>query len=321
VTAESPAPAGPADGGPGPRAELSIVVLSWNTRELLRACLKSLVGQEHGLRLEIVVVDNGSRDGSADLVASEFPQVRLIRNGVNEGYARGNNQGLRATTAPLMMTLNSDTEVRPRALRILVDFLRRFPEYGACAPRLVNPDGSVQRACMRFPTLADGFLWDSWFERRFGRARSVRRYFMEEFDHLGDADVEQPPGACFLMRRDLFERTGGFDERLFLFFNDVDLCRSIHELGFRIRYLARAEVMHHRGRSTAQYRDFTGEWIVNRVRYYRKRHGRLGAWVLKSWVVMRALEEAAKVRRTATGTERRAGLADVYRVVRRALRA
>jgi len=300
--------------------ELSIVVLSWNTRELLCRCLQSLAAQEHGVALETIVVDNASRDGSADRVARDFPQVRLLRNGVNEGYARANNQGARTATAPLLMLLNSDTEVRPGALRTLVDFLERFPGYGACAPRLVNPDGSVQRACMRFPTLAAGFLYDSWFERRFGRSRAVRRYFMEEFDHLGDADVDQPPGACFVVRRELWERLGGLDERLYLFFNDVDLCRRIRALGSRIRYVARAEVMHHGGKSTSQYRDFTGEWIVNRVRYYRKHHGLLGALTVKAWVVLRALEEAAKMRRERDGAERSAGLAEIRRVLRRALR-
>jgi hypothetical protein len=317
-TTGSDAPATPATAGDAP--ELSVVVLSWNTRELTRACLKSLVEQDHGLKLEIIVVDNASRDGSADLVASEFPQVRLLRNGVNEGFARGNNQGFRHATAPFFMPLNSDTEVRPRALRTLVDFLRRFPEYGACAPKLVNPDGSVQRACMRFPTVRVGLLYDSWIERRFGRSRAVRDYFMEDFDHQGDADVDQPPGACFVIRRELWQEIGGFDERLWLFFNDVDLCRKIRDRGHKIRYVARVEVMHHGGRSTSQYRDFSGEWCVNRVRYYRMHHGRLGALALKLWVVSRAMEESAKVRRNLQGAARAAALADVRRVVKRALR-
>lgn len=301
--------------------ELSIVVLSWNTCELTRACLASLFGQDHGVRLEVIVVDNGSKDGSAEMVAADFPQAKLLRNGVNEGFARANNQGFRVATAPLFLALNSDTEVRPRTLRTLVDFLRGYPEYGACAPRLSNPDGSVQRACMRFPTIAAGFLYDSWFERRFGRGKAVRRYFMEDFDHVGDADVDQPPGACFMVRRELFERLGGFDERLWLFFNDVDLCRRLRDLGHKVRYLARVEVLHHGGKSTAQYRDFTGEWIVNRIRYHRKHLGRRGAWAVKAWMLMRALEESARVRKAAHGAERKAGLAAIRKVVRRALSA
>lgn len=301
--------------------ELAIVILSWNTRELLERCLDSVVGQAHGVALEVVVVDNASRDGSADLVATKFPGVTLLRNGVNEGYARGNNQGVRTTTAPLVLLLNSDTEVRPGALLKLCDVLRRFPEYGAAAPKLVNADGSVQRACMRFPTLAAGFWFDSWFERKWGRSAAVRHYFMEDFDHLGDADVDQPPGAALLVRRADWDAIGGFDEKLWLFYNDVEFCRRLHDRGQRIRYVARAEVLHHGGKSTAQYRDFAGEWIANRVRYFTQRHGAAGAFVLKSWLLLRGLEEACRWWRNASGAALTAGLRDVLRVVKRGLRA
>jgi GT2 family glycosyltransferase len=122
-----------------------------------------------------------------------------------------------------------------------------------------------------------------------------------------------------VVRRETWERLGGFDERLWLFFNDVDFCRRLHALGAKIRYLARVEVLHHGGKSTSQYRDFTGEWIVNRLRYYRKHHGRVGAWVVKAWLLMRALEERARVRRNTTGLDREAAMRDLHRVVRRAL--
>ena len=304
---------------------LSIVMLSWNTRELLRACLASLFApadeKGHGVDFEVIVVDNGSRDGSADLVAADFPLVTLKRNGVNEGYARGNNQGAALAKGRFLLLLNSDTEVQPGALALLVRFLENCPEYGGCAPKLVNPDGSVQRACMRFPTLAAGFLYDSWFERKFGRSRAVRDYFMEDFDHLGDADVDQPPGACFLIRRELWQAIGGFDERLWLFFNDVELCRRVRDRGLKIRYLARVAVLHHGGKSTSQYRDFTGEWMVNRIRYYRMRHGAWGVFVLKTWLALRALEEAAKVWKIARGADLRAGMGAIQKVVKRAFAA
>jgi len=313
---QAPAPVA----APATAPELAVVILSWNTRELLDRCLATVVGQEHGLTLEVCVVDNASRDGSAELVAAKYPSVKLLKNGVNEGYARGNNQGARATTAPLLLLLNSDTEVRPGALRKLAEILRRFPEYGAVAPKLVNPDGSVQRACMRFPTLVDGFLFDSWFERRFGRSKAVRRYFMDDFDHEGDADVDQPPGAALMLRRADFDAVGGFDERLWLFYNDVELCRRLHDRGQRIRYVATAEVLHYRGKSTAQYRDFAAEWVVNRVRYFKLRHGWWGGFVLKSWLLLRGLEEACRWSRSNDGAARAAGLRDIGRIVKRGLR-
>jgi GT2 family glycosyltransferase len=302
--------------------DLSIVVLSWNTLELTRRCLQSVLGRDHGLALEVIVVENASHDGSAEMVAREFPSARLLRNEKNEGYARGNNQGIALASAPLVLLLNSDTEVRdpaegPGTLRTLVEFLRREPEYGGVAPRLVNGDGSVQKSCMRFPGLAVGFLYDSWSERRFGRGRSVRRYFMEDFDHLHDADVEQPPGACLLLRRDLLRRIGGFDESLFLFFNDVELCRAIADAGYRIRYLARPEVLHHVGRSTAQFKDVVAEWTVNRVRYYRKRHGLLGVATVKLAFLLRAAEESWKSWRSMSKSDRIVALRDIRRIVKR----
>ncbi len=277
--------------------ELSIVVLSWNTLELTRRCLRSVLGRDHGLALEVIVVENASHDGSAAMVEREFPAARLLKNGKNEGYARGNNQGIALARAPLVLLLNSDTEVRdpaegPGTLRTLVEFLR-------------------------FPGLAVGFLYDSWFERRFGRGKSVRRYFMEDFDHLHDADVDQPPGACLLLRRDLLARIGGFDESLFLFFNDVELCRAVADAGCRIRYLARPEVLHHVGRSTAQFKDVVAEWVVNRVRYYRKRHGLLGVATVKLAFLMRAVEESWKSWRSMSKSDRVAALRDIRRIVKR----
>jgi N-acetylglucosaminyl-diphospho-decaprenol L-rhamnosyltransferase len=301
--------------------DLSVVVLSWNTLELTRRCLHSVFGADQGVALEVIVVENASHDGSAEMVAREFPAARLVRNERNEGYARGNNQGIALANAPLVLLLNSDAEVQPGAIRSLVDFLRAEPAYGGAAPRLVNADGSVQRACMRFPGLAVGLLYDSWFERRFGRSRAVRRYFMEDFDHLHDADVDQPPGACLLLRRDLLARIGGFDESLFLFFNDVELCRAIADTGLKIRYLAGPAVLHHGGRSTAQYRDFVSEWATNRVRYYRKRHGLLGVLTIKTSFLLRAVEEWWKTRRQPAGPDRAAALGEIRRVVGRVVRA
>jgi GT2 family glycosyltransferase len=305
--------------GRGP--ELSIVILSWNTLELTRKCLQSVAARRDEVAGEVIVVDNASHDGSAEMVAREFPAVRLLRNAKNEGYARGNNQGIALANAPLVLLLNSDTEVRPGVLSALVGFLRAAPEYGAVAPRLVHPDGRVQKSCMRFPDLRIGLLYDSWFERRFGRGAHMRRYFMEDFDHLHDADVDQPPGACILIRRDLLARIGGFDESLFLFFNDVELCRAIADLGFKIRYLAAPEVLHHVGKSTAQFQDFVAEWGTNRVRYYRKRHGLLGVATIKFAFLMRAAEEAWKTWRRTPRAARRAAMADVRRVVKRVVSA
>lgn len=294
--------------------ELSVVVLSWNTREILRACLQSLERDAQCKPREIIVVDNASEDGSADMVASAFPTVRLLRNDANLLYAEGNNQGARLAVGRYLCLLNSDTEVRPGALDRLVGFLEDHPEYGAVAPKLVNLDGSVQRACSRFPTWIDPLVestmlgrfppgsWLSWWNR------------MGDFDHEHSRDVAQPPGACFMMRREEYLGMGGLDPTLSLFFNDVDLCRELWARGRRIRYLVEAEVMHHRGASTQSYdrRNRNRIWLRNRTAYYRKNYGRAGELWVRAIVRLWGLEYALRIRLgPRDATAKRAALADL----------
>ncbi len=274
---------------------LSVVILSWNTRELLAACLAALQRDEPH---EIIVVDNGSADGSADMVAREWPSVRLLRNADNRLYAEGNNQGARLATGRWLCLLNSDTEVRPGALARLVDFLETHPDYGGAAPKLLNRDGTVQRACTRLPTLVDPLIestslkscppgsWLNWW------------HHMGDFDHQSSRDVDQPPGACFLINREEYLALGGLDQTLSLFFNDVDLCRVLRTRGRRIRYLAEAEVMHHGGASTSASGRQTCNllWVRNRAAYYRKHHGRAGAWWLRTVLRLWSLECRLRIR-------------------------
>ncbi|MFM1874189.1 MAG: hypothetical protein RL398_3611, partial [Planctomycetota bacterium] len=236
--------------GAAARPTLSVVILSWNTKALTLACLRALFAESPRFDREVIVVDNGSADGSADAIAAAFPQVTLVRNADNRLYAAGNNQGAAAARGEFLCTLNSDTEVREGALDALVDFLRAHPDYGAVAPKLVDPDGSVQHACQRFPTLATALCFDSWWGTFWPGSAVQARYLMRDFDHLSSCDVDQPPGAVFVMRLDEWRKYGGLDERLSLFYNDVDLSKRLWRDGRKIRYLATAEVMHHRGGST-----------------------------------------------------------------------
>lgn len=289
------------------RPVLSVVVLSWNTKELTLACLRALHAETPKHAREIVVVDNASHDGSADAIAAEFPGVILARNAENVGYSGGNNQGARLATGRFLCLLNSDTEVAAGALDQLVDWLVEHPEYGMAAPRLVNPDGSVQRACMAFPGPFTALCYDTWLGR-FPPGKWVDdRYYMRGFDHLHSRDVDQPPGACCVIDRQEYLDGGGLDEELWLFFNDVDICRRLWKRGRKIRYVAEAEVMHHCGASTKGFQDFVVIWHRNRLSYYRKHYG---PWI-RPWmqvaVRMRAAEEWWRAgRRNADPDARRA---------------
>lgn len=300
-------------------ALLSVVVLSWNTREILRACLDALQRDVPCLAREVIVVDNGSTDGSAEMVAGQYPGVRLIRNAENRLYAEANNQGARAAGGRYLCLLNSDTKIRPGALDRMLAFLQANPGHAAVAPRLVNPDGTLQRACRRFPTLLDPLLestslgrfppgtWLTWWSR------------MGDFDHRHSRDVPQPPGACFLMRTAEYLALGGLEPRLSLFFNDVHLCRGLSHKGRRIRYLAEAEVMHHQGSSTrAQaWRQRNLLWTRNRATYYRMNYGRWAERWLSAILALWALECNLRIRwGSRESSEKRRALADLRAFLR-----
>ena len=274
-----------------PEPRVSTVVLSWNTEDLLRSCLLSLRGMSDRDQHEVIVVDNGSDDDSAGMVEREFQEVRLIRTGRNLGYAEGNNVGIRLARGRQVLLLNSDTEVEPDSIWRLADFLEQNPEYGAVGSLLVSPDGSVQQACMRFPTLAVAVGYDTWFGKRSFFKKRIDHYFYSEFDHTRSEDVDQPPGTALMVPRAVFESVGLLDPDLFLFYNDVDLCRRIRQSGFRIRYLAESRILHHGGASTSRYGSFAAEWHKNRARYYLRSHGRFGFWLAKLMSAWRACEE------------------------------
>jgi len=277
--------------------KLSVVVLSWNTRDIVLACLAALQRDAPRHAREVIVIDNGSRDGSADAIAAAHPWVRLVRNPTNRGYAAGHNQGAQLASGEYLCTLNSDTEVMPGALDALVDFLIAHPAYAAVSPRLLNRDGSVQRACMRFPGLLTALCYDTWLGKFWPGSWVEDRYYMRDFDHVHSRDVPQPPGAVFVIRRAEYLDLGGLDEHLFLFFNDVDLCRRLWKMRRRIRYLADVAVVHHGGASTRGYGDFIVTWHRNRLAYYRKHYG---PWVmpyLRAIVRLRALQERMTLRR------------------------
>ncbi len=271
--------------------KLSVVVLSWNTMELTVACLRALRADKPKHEREVIVIDNGSVDGSADAIAEQHPEVQLIRNAENVGYAGGHNQGAKIATGKYLCTLNSDTEVEPGVLDRLVEFLSEHADFGAVSPRLVNVDGTVQRACMRFPGLLTALCFDTIFGKFWPGSVVERRYFMKDFDHLSSRDVDQPPGAAFVVNRAEFLEMGGLDEELFLFFNDVDFCLRLWKRRRKIHYLAEAVVTHHGGASTRGFQDFVVVWHRDRMAYYRKHYGALVMPYIRSIVRLRGIEE------------------------------
>jgi GT2 family glycosyltransferase len=258
--------------------QVAVVIPSWNTSALTAKCLQSL--SRSSLALEVLVVENASDDDSAMMIARDFPLVRLLRNERNLGFARACNQGIRNSKAPYVLLLNSDTEVAADAVEHLWQFLEANPTYAAAAPRLLQADGSIQRACMNFPTWRSALWFATPLERWLPESAELRRYFARDFDYEHDGDVAQPPAAALLLRRSVLEQLGALDETLELFFNDVDLSVRMGCAGWRTRFLVAAQVQHVGGASTRLDPQLLEHWHLDRLRYFRKHHGRLaGLWV------------------------------------------
>lgn len=268
-----------------PAVDLSIVIVSWNVRDLLRQCLASIEAGRGGLSVQTIVVDGASADGSADMVANEFPSVILLAQAENVGFPRGNNIGLERASGRLIMLLNPDTRVLGDALPAMVAYAEAHSDIGALGPQLLNPDGSVQSSRRRFPTLATGFFESTWLE---GLAPGVvRRYTMQDLPDDRPADADWLTGACILAPRAAVEQVGGLDEAYYMYSEELDWCRRIKEAGWRIVYWPGAQVVHHVGKSseqavTARHINFQRA----KLRYFRKYHGRLASGLLRVYLLL-----------------------------------
>jgi GT2 family glycosyltransferase len=230
--------------------ELSVTICSWNTCADLRECLSSLDAVKGEVSLEVIVWDNASSDDSASMVEEEFPWVRVFRSETNLGFGGGHNSAMREATGEYLMPLNSDAVVHEGALFKIVQHLKQNTDVGIVGPKLLNPDGSLQYSCRRFPTPLAAVFRNTPLGKIFPNNRFSREYLMQDWPHDTARDVDWVSGAAFCMTRKCFEATSGFDEQFFMYMEDVDLCYRAHEHGFRVTYLPDALVTHAIGRST-----------------------------------------------------------------------
>src|SRR3989344_2972105 len=253
---------------------LSILIVSWNTRDMLVKCLNSIVKNEPSFEYEIIVVDNGSRDGTVETVTSFFghnKRIRVIPSLKNLGFARANNLAYENSAGEYILMLNPDTEVQDDALQTLVDYLAGHPGVGIVGPKLVNPDGSLQESVRRFPDVWSSLLVFSGLHR-FIRPR---RYLMDGFDYGQTAGVDQVMGAALLTRRKIIQELGFLDPKFYLWYEEVDFCRRVKSRGYEIKYYPKAVVMHARAQSFSQLDVYERKKIVARslLYYFRKNGG------------------------------------------------
>lgn len=278
--------------------DVSVVVVSWNTRQRLERCLAALAHAAPQGSVEIVVVDNGSTDGSQAMVAERFPGARLIQNRDNLGYGRAVNAGVKAGTGRSVLILNSDCEPAPGALALMLERLDREPAAGGLFCKLVNPDGSLQPSVHeRFPSpwgmLGDLFGLPAVRYAVYRRPRLHRWLLRKTLRlHSREGEVAWGGGACLLVRRSAFDAVDGFDDRFFMYYEDIDLCRRLRAAGCRLLYMPGASAVHHWGESSAQVPErMLVESYRSRMHYFETYYpgwgGELSRWAALTELRMR----------------------------------
>lgn len=262
--------------------DLTISIVNINNCSLLEGCLKSIFEKTHKTNLEVFVVDNASEDGSPQMVKEKFPQVRLIENDINRGFATANNQVINESESKYVLLLNNDTLVLPNALDKMVEFMDKHEDAGALGCKLLNPDGSLQFSLRTFPTIVTSFFESSFFQNLFLVNCFAKKYKLANWDYNSIREVDQPMGSCLMLRREVFSRIGLLDENLFLFFEDVDLCLRIKKAGWKIYYLPDAKIIHYGGQSITKSKlELSLQWHKSKYYFFRKHHGKFTLLKLK----------------------------------------
>ena len=264
-----------------PRADLSVVIVNWNTIDMLRAVLASAFNTCGAITLQMIVIDNASDDGSVDMVAAEFPDAELIRNSDNRGFAAANNQGFELARGRYILLLNSDTIVLGDVLAASVRYLDTHKDVGAMGCRVLNTDGSMQRTCAMWPSLTNLALQTSGLWRLPPR-KVFGRYLMLDWQRDSAREVDSISGCYLMLHRKVLDEVGPLDETFFFFGEETDWCRRMREAGWKLMFAPVGEIIHHGSASAKKLnyrRDLMLTWAM--VRLHAKHGGRLraaGAW-------------------------------------------
>lgn len=261
--------------------DLSIIIASWNVKQYLEQCLQSIFTYTKGITFEVIVVDNASQDGSAEMVASQFPQVQLIRNTTNRGFGAANNQGLAQAQGQYILFLNDDTKIKDNIFKILVDKYNATTEsIGMIGCRLVNADGSQQYSVRAFPTVFDQTVVLLKLHHLFPKL--LDHYWQKNFDYSQEQTVDQVMGAFMLIPKQLLDQVGAFDEAFFNWFEEVDLQQRLKAVGYQVLYTPIVSCTHVKGPSFVQLTKPAAQRMFNRSMrtYFRKHHSVVAyAWI------------------------------------------
>jgi len=247
---------------------ITIIIVTYNSEKFIRNCIDSIQKKTKRTDYEIVVVDNNSRDNTAEIIYKEFKNVRLIRNRKNVGFAVANNIAIERSKGDLIMLLNPDTVLENDAIGVLSDFLSKNTDVGCAGSKLLYFDGTLQLSCRRFPNFINVFFGRrSILRHMFPRNPVSRKFMLENMDYNCTQDVDWVMGAAMMMRRDMIEAVGSFDEQYFLFVEDTDLCYRIRESGKKVMYVPESVIRHYHGASVKE--GFSRSQLQHNIGMYK----------------------------------------------------
>ena len=253
--------------------KLSIILVNWNTKDLTRDALVSIFDQTKNIEFEVIVVDNNSGDGSVEMIKKEFSQVILIENKENRGFGKANNQGLATARGEYLMFLNTDVKVLNGAINTLVDYLDKNSSVMMVGPRLLNADMSFQHACRRnLPNPLNSFFHLFGLVKIFKHNEIINSYKQFTADPEVTGPVEAISGAAMLFRRQVYEEIGGFDERFFMYGEDLDFCKRIFDKGWGVVYVSNAKIIHFGGQSSKKRKVQSLRNFYEAMWIYYKKH-------------------------------------------------
>jgi len=264
--------------------DLSIAIVSYNTKDILLDCVSSVQTHTTTIAYEVIIVDNDSRDGTVAAITNNYPAMTVLANPDNRGFAKAVNQALTVSRGRHVLLLNSDTIVKGQALATMVAYLDGHPDVGAVSCKQWTGDGHLNQTCFPFPSIRDHVFYSALFQR-VAPAMQAAAAATHTVDCTQSQAVDWANGACLMVRRSLLLDLGGLDEEFFMYFEDVDLCRRLHQQGYRIRHIAEAEIVHFIGRSTGRDRErLQLVWEFSRIRYIEKHFSPVKRWLMKGWI-------------------------------------
>ena len=256
--------------------DISVIIVTWNSEDEIKSCIDSVISASKNISTEIIIIDNNSTDNTFSFVnKTNFPKLLTIKNAENLGFTKAVNQGVKQAKGKYILLLNPDTILSETSITLMFQFLVANSDYGACAPLMKNPDGTVQYSVRNFPTYWRMFCEFSLLAYIFPKTRLFGSWKARYMDYSIEQDIEQPMAAAFMIRSDLLNKIDNMDERFKMFFNDVDLCRKVYDSGFKIRLLPSSVVIHEHGSSIKKDRaNMIRVWNKDCAKYFEKHFGK-----------------------------------------------